>query len=271
MKTRIQTLAIAVFLLISAVQFASAQVGMKLTGFLLPQRVTMRNPDDVALQSKSQDTFRYDPWHGMAGGLYFGYNPTEVFGMKTGIIYSQQGYKWSSKNTFVDRWDYFTRLDYVKIPVMFGLHTKYTDHKSMFTFYAGYQLGILTRVKGWDDVTLYQPPLADNITRYPSPYQIYNRYNHSLLAEAGWDIKMTRELMFNLHLRGDYSLGDAENKSVTYRVTDNGSSKDYPYWKDGRLATHNLNIGVLVGVTYNFLPAEKTYNFVQPKVKAEDK
>lgn len=237
---------------------ASAQRGLKLGGFIMPQYVTMRNPDDKSLQIENDDNFRYAPLYGISFGAQLGYNPSENFGIKTGVAYSHQGYKWTSKHTFRDRYKHITRLNYLKIPFMLGLHTNYTDNKAVFSFYGGYQLGILLGGQQYDDVWEYSPATPYNISKYPvSMGRIYNRTNHMIVGDMGLDIKMTESVAFNLHVRADYSFGDAENKQAQIRVTSNGSTTYNRYWGLGRLDTHNFNAGLLFGVTYNIIPVLK--------------
>ncbi|MFN0200249.1 MAG: outer membrane beta-barrel protein [Bacteroidia bacterium] len=260
MKRSLQSFAIAAFLLLSA-SSTFAQIGLKFTAFMLPQYVTMRNADDVAAQVKDDNAYKYEPWGGMAAGGYIGYNANETFGLRTGVLFSRQGYQWSSKRNANDRNNYYTRLDYMKIPLMMGLSTRHTGNKTVFSFYAGYQLGFLTNVRCWDDVMEYVPPISDNISAFPRKYNTYNFYNGSIVAETGFDVTLMRELSMNIRFRGDYSLRDAENKSVVYRLTDNGETVNVKYW-DGfhggalRRASHNITAGLLLGVTYNIIPEE---------------
>jgi hypothetical protein len=229
---------------------AYAQQGLKLGGFFLPQFTTLYNSDDMNLDT---DEFLLEPLGGMAVGLNFGYNPSRYFGLRMNLIYSQQGSRYSARGGFDERITYTTRLGYVKIPLMIGLNSNDENHKIMFSIYGGFQFGFLARAWRYDDNTAYVPPLPPTITNFPDTYAQYRSVNNSVVGDIGLDIKMTRNVVVNLHLRGDYSILDAEDKDVTYRLTENGFTKDVPYWETGRASTRNMGIGLMIGATYTFI------------------
>ncbi|MBX7242058.1 MAG: PorT family protein [Bacteroidia bacterium] len=265
---RILHISFFVILLISAFT-VSAQKGMKYTLFVLPQSVTMRNADDRALQELDNDQFRYAHLWGIGAGAYVGYNPSENFGLRTGLLYSHQGYKYTAKSTYYERNRFVTRLDYLKMPLMMGVSSNYMDNKAVFSFYGGFQFGWLLGGQMYDDVTEYVPAPDPNISRHPALRTIYSRMNNSLVAETGLDITLTEDFALNLKLRGDYSLADAENKDATYRVTQNGQTQYVKYWEAGRLKTHNLTGGLLVGLTYNIIPEVKYRKPTPEKIRKE--
>lgn len=247
----------------------SAQKGMKYTVFVLPQYVTARNADDRALQQSDNDKFRYAPLWGMGAGVNVGYNPSENFGIKTGVLYSHQGYRYTSKYNYLERYRFTTRLNYLKIPIMMGIHSNYMDNKAVFSFYAGYQMGFLLGGQTYNNVKEYVPPIDPNISKYPGIREIYNKYNGTIVMETGLDIKMTDNSAFNLKLRGDYGPGDAENKLAQYRITEGGATQYKYWWKANRAATHNLNLGLLIGYTYNMIPEVTLRKPTPEKIRKE--
>ncbi len=248
---------------------ASAQKGMKYTLFVVPQSVTIRNADDRALQELDTDKFKYAQLWGISAGGYIGYNPSENFGLRTGLLYSHQGYKYTAKSTYYERNRFVTRLNYLKLPLMMGVSSNYLDNKAVFSFYGGFQFGWLLGGQRYNDVTEYQPAPDPNISRDPSLRTIYSKMNNSLVAETGLDITLTEDIALNLRLRGDYSLADAENKSATYRITQNGSTKYVNYWPANRLKSHNMTGGLLIGMTYNIVPEVKYRKPTPEKIRKE--
>lgn len=254
---------------------AVAQKGLKYTLFVMPQSVTMRNSDDKALEDNTQgDAYRYTYLWGMAAGGYLGYNPSENFGIKTGLLYSHQGNKHTAKANYLERYRFVTRLDYLKVPIMMGVHSNYWDNKAVFSFYGGYQFGFLLGGQTYDNVKEYVPPISPNISKYPGIREIYSKYNGSIVVETGLDFKLTETLACNLKLRGDYAMGDAENKNAKYRTTEGGTTQYKNWWAlanggSTRAQTHNLNYGLLIGVTYNMIPEEKIRKPMPEKVRKE--
>lgn len=267
MKKSLQFL---VFISLLASSFSAfAQKGMKYTLFVLPQYVTMRNADDKAIQDTASERFRYAPLWGIAAGGYVGYNPSENFGMKVGLLYSHQGYRYTSKANYLERYRFVTRLDYLKVPVMMGVHSNYWDNKAVFSFYAGYQFGFLLGGQTYDNVKEYVAPIDPNISKYPGLRDIYNKYNGSIVVETGLDFKLTESMAFNLKARGCYGAGDAENKNAKYRTTEGGSTIYKQWWAATRPQTHNINLGLLIGVTWNCIPEEKLRKPMPEKVRKE--
>lgn len=271
MKKQIHILVLGVFSILSF--SVTAQKGWKFGAFALPQYVTMRNSDEKAEQSLDTDVFKYEKLWGMGAGIGIGYNPGQNFGMKLNLLYSHQGYRHSSKHLALDnRYNFVTRLDYLKIPFMMGIHTNYLDNKAVFSVSAGYQLDILLGGQAYDDVLEYQAPRPDYISRYPNGiYRAYCPLHHSIVGDVGLDFKLTDKLAFNLHLRGDYGPGDIENKEQTIRITQNGVTEDVRYWTVNRAPTHSINIGILTGISYNIIPVEVLRKPAPKKVAAPAK
>ena len=230
-----------------------AQKGLKVGAFALPMYTTLINADDNNL---SEDEYKREFLTGMAGGIVFGWNIGENFGLRLNAIYSQQGGRYSVRKDFIDDVTFTTRLEYLKFPFMIGIQSNAEPNKIRFSFFTGFQVGILTRANTYNDNTDFEPPVPDNITRYPDAYERYEKINYSIPADIGIDIFLVDDFVMNLTLRGDYSLGDAENKDATFRVTEGGSTTYENFWPDNRAETKNFTLGILIGLTYTFARGE---------------
>jgi hypothetical protein len=252
------------FLLLAA-SAVQAQRGLKLGAFAMPTLVTMYNATDNELLDPP--AFKREVLGGMSGGLLVGWNPSRYFGIKLNVLYAQQGARFSNKNLAngLANCTYngekypctlsTTRLEYLKVPFMIGIHTNDEYAKIMWSFYGGAQLGFLTRANIYNDNTSFDPPLPPNVTDFPDAYELYETFNYSIVGETGFDIKLVDELVLNLHLRGEYSVLDAENKEASYRVTAGGRTTRVNYWQGVRGntledQTRNISLGLLIGITY---------------------
>ena len=243
---------------IFSLALTQAQKGAVLGGFLMPQGSLLLNPDDNSQEPAELYQLRYLP--GMAAGGIIGYNFNPYIGIRANVLYSQQGGRYSSRKDFDTDITYSTRLEYAKIPLMVGLMSN-PERKVSFFLYGGYQLGFLTRAYRENDDLAYEPAIPANTTDYPSVYRQYNQWSLSAVGEMGFNLKLGYNTALNLHLRGDYSQGDVENKSVAYRTTVNNQTKTVNFWEQypggfTRQATNSLNLGLLFGITYTFIREE---------------
>ncbi|MEM6260957.1 MAG: outer membrane beta-barrel protein [Bacteroidota bacterium] len=242
------------FLLVVACK-VQAQAGLKLGGLVMPQVSFLLNPDD---SGQDPDLFQYEPLSGMAGGIVLGYNPGAIFGMRLNFIYSQQGGRYSVRNTFNDRYNFTTRLEYIKVPFMLGLHSNPENSKVMFSLYGGIQAELLTRAFLYDDDPSFAAPLPEEITGFPDAYARYSTWAYSAVGDVGFDVKLEDNFVLTLHLRGEYGVADAEDKDASYRVTEGGITREVNYWDAQRPnvriqeMTRNLNVGLVIGVVYTF-------------------
>ncbi|MBK8485921.1 MAG: PorT family protein [Saprospiraceae bacterium] len=136
-----------------------------------------------------------------AFGLDLGYQFTPNYGLQTGILYSQQGQKYTTAgNTNAN---YTTDLSYLKIPVLF-CYTHKPLGKLSFIAQAGFQFSLLTEALSSRDRSFlyYSPGYVDVKDSYASvPIEI-------VLAVG---IQMNFENMnVSLLIRPDYSLTDIE-------------------------------------------------------------
>lgn len=228
-----------------------AQKGLKLGFVALPQTTWMLNSDDM---DAPQDVFTYETTFGMAAGPMFGYNFGDGIGFKLNFLYSAQGQKYSNKNAEGTWVEHTRRLNYLKVPLMFGFNTGTEFNKVIFAFNVGFQGNLLLRAREYNDDQSYTPDeaLFDNVTDYPSTYRRYSWLDYGPMVDFGLDIKLTYNIMANIHLRADYSLSDAENKDAAYKLWTFGIPEDTRIWGDNRPVTNNLTGGIAVGLTYTF-------------------
>lgn len=247
------------FLLIMGTNFVYGQKGLKLGGFALPQTTFLFNAD---LSNLDEDEYRPELFGGMAGGIVFGYNFSDNFGFRLNAIYSQEGGRHSIRQDIDSRYYYVRRQEYLKLPLMIGINSSPVNRKVLFSFYGGVQLDILSKAYDYNDNPTYIPPVPDNITHFPTTYETYEPINYSVVGDIGIDILLPpSNFALNLHLRGDYSLRDVEDKAETFRLTEGGSTRLENYWTNIRgtnsdSETFGLNVGILIGLTYTFAPAE---------------
>jgi hypothetical protein len=239
-------------LLVLGFSFANplaAQKGLKLGAYILPHYSLMLNQTDSDLPL---DQFKYEHTFGMAAGLTFGANFTEGLGVRFSPMYSVQGQNFSYQSA--EGWTVmnYRKLHYIKAPIMVGFNTNTEYHKVAFSMYAGFQLGLLTHARFYNDDESYTPDEAlwDNVTDYPTTRQQYNTIDYGPCGEIGMDVMLTYNVMANLRLRGDYSLTDSENKNAAYKITENGVTRAESIYAQDRAATTNITGGIMLGITY---------------------
>lgn len=263
MRQLILPLVLLVLFLIASLA-SKAQTGIRLGAFGMPNAAVMLNEQDLDRLDPGNYTMRALP--GMAGGFSFGINPTQIFGIRFDMIYGQQGVRFlerdlvNGNSTARFRGEpyrttrYTNRLEYVKLPVMIGLQTNGEYRKVVASLYGGFQTSFLTRARMYNDRTDFSVIPPDYITDYPDDYARYTTLLYSIVGDAGVDIKLLDNLALNLRLRGEYSLGDAENKAANYRITQGGQTSTQSFWPESRGETNHLATGLLIGIT--FLPGK---------------
>ena len=250
---------LASFLLFMNAPSLWAQKGLKVGGFALPQTTFLFNAD---LSNLDQDEYRQELLGGMAGGLVFGYNFSDIFGFRINAIYSQEGGRFSTRKDIDSRYYYVNRLEYLKLPLMIGINSNPENRKVLFSLYGGVQMDILSKAYDYNDDPSYVPPVPDNVTQFPTAYESYESIGYSVVGDVGVDILLPpSNFALNLHIRGDYSLQDVEDKGATFRLTEGGTTRLENYWDSVRgnnsdAETFGLNIGILIGLTYTFAPLE---------------
>ncbi len=148
-----------------------------------------------------------------------------------------------NKITFTGNYTADVVLDYLKIPILFRL-TGVNTKKIYFGLFAGPQVNLLTSVKykiNGQDATLSgaNASLSD----------MYKKTTLDAILGVGAGFNVSEKFAITAHLRLDYGLGDAENKSATVNGTD--------YYGSGRPATHNASGGLMIGLNYKLVKKEK--------------
>jgi hypothetical protein len=233
-----------------------AQPGLKIGIFGVPHFSYLLNADDASL---SEDAYRIENLPLMSGGISLGLGIGNYFGLRFSPTYAQQGGAFSALTGVTQRSRFTERLDYVKLPLMIGLNTNPQNRKFIFSFYFGASANVLTRALSFNDNPLLaiQPPSA--VLTIPEPIDRFADLTWSIMGETGFDIQLPPEnFSLNLRLRGDYTLTDVEDKETLVRIQEGGRVVSLPYWNYARGSgtrnadTFGLNVGLLVGVTYNF-------------------
>lgn len=231
---------------------ATAQQGIKVGGFFLPQASFLYNADDAALD---EDLFQREILPGMAGGLVFGYHFNDIVGVRMNLIYSQEGGRYSVRRDAFYRDDFTTRLEYLKIPIMLGFNTDPLFNKVMLSVYGGVQANILTRAWTYNNNPVLIPATPEGAYRLPSARDQHAFWTYSAVLDLGVDIFLTQRAVLNIGVRGDAGLIDSEDKSSTYLFTSGGRSGAGNYWDWSRAGnasaqTFSINAGILFGLTY---------------------
>ncbi|MEO0895151.1 MAG: outer membrane beta-barrel protein [Bacteroidota bacterium] len=259
-----RVLLIIVCLLIAGSSFA--QKGFKIGVFAGPQLGSHLNAFDANLTAP---TYTGSPLWGLNTGVSVGYHFVDMFGIKTQLVYSQQGNSYlrtvnDVETRFVDR------LDYLKIPLLFGFNTATDRRKVSFVLFVGPQLSFLSRVaeyndnadfgliEGYDDSKI---PLESGELIISRPgAELYIDQLFGLVGETGVDIRLSEENIYlNIRLRGDLTFGDLEDKSQNATTFKDGVSSTFSYWNNAHGASNNRNditqalaTALTIGITYNF-------------------
>ncbi len=243
---------LGLLILVSASGITFAQKGLKLGIVALPQTSWMLNGDDMDVP---QDQFKYKTTFGMAAGPSVGYHFGDGIGFKLNFIYSAEGQKYTNLNGEGTLVNHTRRLNYMKIPLFFTLNTGTEIHKVVFALDLGFQANFLMRARYYNDDQSYTPDdilFNPNVRDYPSSYKQYSLFNYGPVAGVGVDIKLAYNIMGNIRVRGDYTLGDVENKDAAYKLYVNGIPDDVRVWNETRPFTKNLTGGLMFGLTYTF-------------------
>jgi hypothetical protein len=218
MKKTISLLAFTLILSIFTIE-VQAQQGTKLTIWGGPQFVSLANVDDY-FAAQGETELQKVPTYRAGGGIDLIYNFTDVYGVQSGVYYSQQGQKYSGfivepgtgdsiKTDFTSH----MYLNYVRVPVMFRFNSEFAAEEQMsLSIYGGLQLGILRNVEA---VKTSPGPQADLVARYPNFNfaNLYKKTDLGIAAGAQFNIKLSPKLHTMLGLRYDRSFSTIENLS----------------------------------------------------------
>lgn len=220
-----------------------AQRGIHIGIGVMPQNTWIINKED---KSVPVDTFSYKFTLGYAGMFKVGYNFGDPFGIHLGVFYSKQGQKHeytdSSGHKLVAQRD----LRYVKFPLLmhFGGNA---DNPVNMSFDLGPQLDFVLDATYIDQGTPIDPGFDYK--------QAFRLTNVSFAWSLGVDFKLADGVYFNVTHRGDYSILDIENKALTLPGT------TIPFYAANRTQANNLDLGLMAGFTFCFLPSFGTGHY----------
>lgn len=207
-------------------------------------------PQIVSLTSKNirQDSVMSNKLsYAGGGGLLLGYNISDRLSLQSGVLYSAQNQKITSKYTLSGQ--SFThesrkRFDYIKVPVLAKISNPIAG-KLNFTLYGGPQFSYLLKYDG--GMVVYIPDVYFDLPVTPANNNYYKKFVIELTAGAGVDFRLTKAIDLNSSLKVDYSITDTENKGATYNGRDlkeiNGQ---------GDAPARNIIGALMLGVTYRF-------------------
>lgn len=228
---------------------AWAQQGWKFGIMAIPQNTWLINKNDW---QAAKDVYNHRVTFGMAAGPVVGYNFTDNFGFRMNFVYSLQGQRWQNRNADKELVTHKTRLHYGKFPLLVGFNTNTEHAKVIFTMYAGFQANLLLKVQQMDDDQSYvpDPGFDGSVLDYPTPWQQYAVLDYGPLMDIGFDVKITYNMMANIHLRAEYGLADAERKSATILNIEDGVPFNTSFYPDDRPKSWNFVAGLKIGLTY---------------------
>ncbi len=251
MKGKLSILVLVFVTGMFSVNDLKGQAGLKLGFSGGPQSTWLLNKQDM---EAALDAFTYKSTYGMAFCPFFGYDLNDYFGFRIQALYSAQGQKWQNINSSGDEVNHTQRLNYLKAPILFNFSTGLSRRKLALNVAVGYQASFLINARYRNDDQSYTPDeaLFDNITGYPTQYQRFSWWDHGPVAQIGVNIKLTYNVVANIHIRGDYGLTDAENKNTTYERWTFGVPEEVFFFPPDRSKTSNLTGGLHFGLTYTF-------------------
>lgn len=200
-----------------------------------PQNTWIFNRDDI---NPNRTAFEYETTWGWNAMGKIGYNIGDPFGFHLGIIYSKQGQIHTATDTASGlRVTSEREQAYLKIP--FYIHMNSDPGPVMFALEIGPQLGLLQDAAYTDDgvpVDLGGTP-AD---------QLFKPNDIAFAWSLGLEFAATEWLHFVITHRGDYSIVDVENKSLTI-----GGA---PVFDSSRGPAQNATFSIQAGVVFCLYP-----------------
>ena len=210
---------------------------------------------------------------GFGGGVAVGYTITKHLGVEIDALYSKQGWSYTgsvgrinSGNTgililcdefqslaatnnipFTGTYSADITLNCIKIPLLLR-YTGNTANRTYFSSFIGPQINMLS------STTVQVNGRTASFAAYGVKAEdLYKKMTMDAVLGLGIGIRLPANLTVSAHLRLDYGLGDAEDKSKTY--SDNGvSTKIYD---PKRATTNNATAGVQIGVSYKLKKGKK--------------
>ncbi len=210
---------------------------------------------------------------GFGAGASIGYTFTKHIGAEIGILYSKQGWSYTGEsgriatstngiliicdefqglafyNTipFSSKYTADISLTYLKIPLLF----RYTGNSANRTYFSGFigpQLNMLSSA-----VTKVNGTTTSFAAYGIKNEDMYKKQTLSGVLGLGFGVRLPANLTVALHLRLDYGLNDAEDKSK------NGTMLgiNYNMYDPKRATTNNATAGLMLSVNYKLKMGKK--------------
>jgi hypothetical protein len=225
---------------------ANAQQGTRLYFWGGPQFVSLVNFDDYISYYGDSKLDRL-PTYRAGGGVDLVYNFTGIYGVQSGVYYSQQGQKYSGRitrdynlpnktDTSATAFNSHIYLNYIRVPLMFRFSSELDDQDRVnLSIFGGVQLGFLQNVQ--EVVTDPGPP--DTIAaRYPDFdfKQLYKKTDFGMAAGFQFNIKITNNVGTMIGIRYDRSFGTIEK--LSYNLPKDAPAEwQYPVSTKKRIST----------------------------------
>ena len=210
-----------------------AQEGFQVGVQGAPQLSYLVNVDD-------NDSDLYKTLNAVTGsfGLTSQYGFTENVGIGLDVLYSFQGdkYEWKS----IER---YKNLQYIKVPIMLTVSVPFGSDM-MFLGKIGPQIDFLTDAKLLD---------KDGDAIKSDYSAAFEDYGLSAMISAGFGYMINDNVSIDLALRYDIGLTDAENKDYQMNIHNPFDMTTPAPASSPRAMTHNMTLGLQVGVRYLFL------------------
>jgi hypothetical protein len=207
----------------------SAQKGFEFGPTFQVQSTWMLNSDDT---DKGQD-LDYVKTFGSAYGVQMGYGFHARHGLRVGVLLSQQGQEYTTSSEFLElpNTKYFTKTEYLQIPVLYRYNGDLTIANSAFILTLGPQFGMLQSAKG---TKLLRDTVATTASLTPEFDQKSLLNSMDISAHLGLGIlaRFSPKFHMNASLNFDYSLQDIEAPA---------------FKQAGRSATQNAIVSLNVG------------------------
>lgn len=216
-----------------------AQEGIHIGVGFMPQNTWILNKDD---QSVPLDSFSYKFTWGYAGMFKLGYNFGPPFGIHLAAFYSKQGQNiaYALDSGATEKVIAKRDLRMLKIPLLLHFGGSDPDRPVNLSVDVGPQLDIVLDAAYLNGDSIVNPSFD-----YATAFKLQNV---SAAWSLGLDFRLADGVYFNVTHRGDYSLLDVENKELTLPGT------TIPFYAAGRAKSNNLNLGLMTGFTFCFLP-----------------
>jgi hypothetical protein len=206
-----------------------AQIGLHIAVLGGPQNTWILNDQPI---NPERGGFKYKLTFGWAGMVKIGYNFVPPIGIHIGLGYSTQGQKFTSIDSNNVAIATYRELTYWKIPLLLRMTSD--PGPVMFVMELGPQVSVLRRAEILDD---------NNLQTYVYPNETPLK---NIEVGVAWSLGAEFSLAKGLHLviqqRGDYGIGDVENKTFS----ENGQAA----YAAGRHKAHSATFSVLAGLNY---------------------